>query len=396
MSRPLLPAPWKFHAPAALRIVDVRDATDLAKHAAAWAELLVQSPAASPMLSYPQVSAFFETQVEPPESWMCLFAYEGEKLVGVLPLIAARAVGALGLSLVYLKVPYDTLHTSAVDCLTLEGREDILEIFVDYLARMPRAWSLIRIREVPENSASMVALSRPGNRLRAVKKVSASENYIPVPKDIEAYRAGLSSNFRRQLKRGGKKLEELPEIAFLCRESARPPDENMRRFEEVEDKGWKGESGSSVKAAAGVSRLFTLAAERFHEHGWMEWNFLESAGTTIGAHYAVRIKRTLFLLKIAYDEAHSACSPGNLLIDKTIEHASRTGDVDEINCVADCAWHRNWAMQNRLLYDIVILPKIPVLSVLAGKILNSENPLIRALVQRGGVGPISTGREGVT
>ncbi len=384
MSSPLIPAPWRFQPPAALRIVDVRSAADLSSHAAAWAELLLQSPAASPMLSYPHVSAFFETQVEPPESWLCLFAYEGDTLVGVLPLIAARAVGALGFSLLYLKVPYDALHTSAVDCLTLEGREEILEVFVDYLSRIPRAWPLIRIREVPENSPSMVHLSRGTGRLQAVKKVSASENYIPVPADYAAYHAGLSSNFRRQLKRGGKKLEELPEIAFLCREASRPQAENMRRFEEVEDAGWKGESGSSVKATAGVSRLFALAAERFHEHGWMEWNFLESAGKTVGAHYAVRIKRTVFLLKIAYDEAHSACSPGNLLIEKTIQNAVSAGDVDEINCVADCAWHRNWDMRNRLLYDLVILPKIPVLSALAGKILNSENPRIRALIHRAG------------
>ncbi len=380
MPRPLIPAPWKFQPPAGLRIVDVRDAADLAGHAAAWAELLLQSPAASPMLSYPHVSAFFETQVEPPETWLCLFAYEGENLVGVLPLIASRAVAALGFSLLYLKVPYDALHTSAVDCLTLDGHEEILEIFVDYLARIPRAWPLIRIREVPEISPSMVYLAGGKSRLRAVKKVSASENYIPVPADFAAYHAGLSSNFRRQLKRGAKKLEESPEIAFLCREAARPPAENMRRFEEVEDKGWKGEGGSSVKAAAGVSRLFALAAERFHEQGWMEWNFLESAGETVGAHYAVRIRRTLFLLKIAYDEAYSACSPGNLLIEKTVQHAIEAGDVDEINCVADCAWHRNWAMQNRLLYDLVILPKIPVLSALAEKILNSENPRIRSLI----------------
>ena len=112
----------------------------------------------------------------------------------------------------------------------------------------------------------------------------------------------------------------------------------------------------------------------------MEWNFLESGDKTIGAHYAVRIKRTVFLLKICYDEEYSACSPGNLLLEKVVEHASKSGDVDEINCVADCAWHRNWAMKKRLLHDVVILPDIPLLSGLIGRALNSRK--FRAYLER--------------
>lgn len=42
----------------------------------------------------------------------------------------------------------------------------------------------------------------------------------------------------------------------------------------------------------------------------MVWNFLETEEQTIGTHYAIRIKRTLFLLKICYDDRFSACSPG--------------------------------------------------------------------------------------
>ncbi|MEO8615846.1 MAG: GNAT family N-acetyltransferase [Luteolibacter sp.] len=372
MTKQLIPAPWKFDPPGNLRIIDVRSARDLAPHAAAWAELLLQSPAASPMLSYPQVSAFFETQIPASETWLCLFAYEGERLAGVFPLIAVRSFGVLGFSILCFKTPYDNLHTSGVDCLTLHGREEIVDVFVDYVSRIPRTWPLIRLRELPEHSPSMVYVNQAGSRLSAVRNLSAAENHIRVSADYEKYHAGLSSNFRRQLKRGSKKLQELEGVVFHCREETRALAGNMRRFEEVEDAGWKGAENTSIKAVDGNSRFYTIAAERFRDDGWMEWNFLETGEKTIGAHYAVRIKRTLFLLKIGYDEAYSACSPGNLLLAKVIEHASRAGDVDEINCVAECAWHKNWGMQQRLLYDLVILPKIPVVSRLLSRIFQSE------------------------
>jgi CelD/BcsL family acetyltransferase involved in cellulose biosynthesis len=120
------------------------------------------------------------------------------------------------------------------------------------------------------------------------------------------------------------------------------------------------------------SRFYALAAERFRDHGWMEWNFLETGEKTIGAHYAVRLNRTLFLLKIGYDEAYSACSPGNLLLEKTVEHVSKSGELDEINCVADCAWHRSWGMQNRRVYDLLFLPRIPLVTRLLETLLNSQ------------------------
>lgn len=353
--------------------MDVRTHDELAHHADAWADLLLQSPAASPMLSFPQISAFFETQVQPPQAWLCLFVYQGDRMLGVFPLIAARSIGVPGFKMLFLKTPYNILHTGGVDCLTLHGREEVIEVLIDYLSRMPRAWPLIRIREVPEHSPSLVCMKRPGAKLLAIQRVRGGENYIRIPATVEEFHAGLSSNFRRQLKRGRKKLDELEDVRFLCRDESRAPEENMRRFEEVENAGWKGEENSSIKADESNARLYALAAERFSRHGWMEWNFVETGGKSIGAHYAVRIKRTLFLLKIGYDEDYSACSPGNLLLEQIIINACLDGDLDEINCVAECTWHKNWAMEKRLLHDLVILPKVPVLSTLLGIIFRSRS-----------------------
>lgn len=368
----LPPGPRRFRPPGDVRILDVRTCDGLAAHEDAWNRLLLASPDASPMMSYAQISAFLETQLAEPESWLCLFAYEAERLLAVLPLIVARVAGLPGFKVLLLKTPYDIMHTGSVDCLTLPGREDLLEVFVDYLTRMPGCWPVIRIREIPDHSAAMKRLAAPERRLAAFSFHSGAENHIEVPADFTTFHERLSSNFRRQLKRGMKKLQELPDVRFACRDDSRDVDENMRRFEAVEDAGWKGEGNTSVKAMPANARFFRLAAQRYAAAGWMEWNFLESGGAPIGAHYAVRVRRTLYLLKIGYDERHAACSPGNLLLEKVVESASVSGDVDEINCVADCAWHRNWAMKRRDLYDVIILPSIPLVSSWVARFFASE------------------------
>lgn len=358
----LLPEPWRFNPPGDLRILDVRSVDELAVHEEAWNRLLLDSTVASPMTSYAQISAFMETQIKDSESWLCLFAYERDRLIGVLPLIAARSIGALGFRLLLMKTPFDLMHTGSVDCLTLPGREELIEIFTDYLSRMPRTWPLIRIREIPGLSPTMVLLAKPGRRLAAISFQSGAENYIEVPSDLTVFHERLSSKFKAQLRRGLKKLQAFPDLRFLCRDESRSVHENMRRFELVEDAGWKGRESTSVKAMPANARFFRLAAERYAAAGWMEWNFIEGDGTTIGAHYAVRVRRTIYMLKIGYDERYSANTPGNVLIEKVVEHAIATGDVDEINFVADCEWHRHWAMARRELHDVIILPRIPFVS----------------------------------
>jgi CelD/BcsL family acetyltransferase involved in cellulose biosynthesis len=367
-----LPEPWRFEAPGNLRVLDVRSVDELAVHEEAWNRLLLDSTIASPMTSYAQISAFMETQIKESESWLCLFAYEREHLIGVLPLIAARSFSALGFRLLLMKTPFDLMHTGSVDCLTLPGREELIEVFTAYLSRMPRTWPLIRIREIPELSPTMVRLAKPDNRLAAISFQTGAENYIEVPSDLTVFHQRLSSKFKAQLRRGLKKLQAFPDLRFLCREESRCVEENMRRFESVEDAGWKGRESTSVRAMPANAMFFRLAAERYAAAGWMEWNFIEGDGTTIGAHYAVRVRRTIYMLKIGYDERYYAYTPGNVLIEKVVEHASAAGDVDELNFVADCEWHRHWAMARRELHDVIILPRIPLVSAWLARFMATD------------------------
>jgi len=346
-----------------LRIVEVDSFPELARHASAWAELLLQSTFASPMLSYPWISAFFENKLVFGERWLCLFAYEGDRLVGVLPLIAVRSYNLPFRPLFLFKTAYDLLHTASVDCLTLRGRENLIETFVRYLRVSRKGWPLIRLRLLPENSSSMIRLKQKKS-FCAICKPSGAENFIRLPADFSTYYDGLSHGFRRQLKRRGRKLEELRDVRFLLRETSRSAVENLAHLMDVESSGWKGERHSSIQADESNTALFRAAAERLAEQGWMEWNFLEADGKTLAAQFAIRINRTLYVLKIGYRDDYSFCTPGNLLFAKVIENSIVQGDVDEINCMAVCDWHKEWAMQNRTLYDLIVFPRIPVLSAL--------------------------------
>jgi hypothetical protein len=73
----------------------------------------------------------------------------------------------------------------------------------------------------------------------------------------------------------------------------------------------------------------------------------------------------MYLWKIAYDEAYSAYAPGNVLLLRAIEHAFESPDIDEINCLTDSPWNRDWNMGHRDYFRVTVWPK-RLLPFLAG------------------------------
>ena len=360
----ILPAAWKFNPPAGMRIVDVRTIEELTEHGDAWAELFSRSAGLTPMLSYPWMSAFFKNKVAYPESWLCLFAYEGEQMVGVFPLIAGYAYKFIKFSPLLFKLPYDILHTKSVDALTIQGREDVLGVFFDYLNHIPAVYPFFSFKFVPAHSPSMIYFSRQKKKMRVIEEPSGFQSILPLPDSAEKYRAGLSAKFRQHLNRNTRKLNERENVKFMICDNESPAHENIERFLEVEHKNWKGKQASSLRADPANVRLFADAAELFAAHDMMHFNFLEADGKIIAGQYSIRSNRSLYVHKIGYDEDYVDFSPGNLLFSKTIEHACDSGKFDELNFMSDSQWHSKWNIEKRPLYNLLVFPEKAVISSL--------------------------------
>ena len=358
-----------------MRIIDVRNLEDLAAHADAWNELFSQSAGLTPMLSYPWISAFLKNKVAYPESWLCLFAYEGKQLVGVFPLIAGYAYRFIAYSALLFKLPYDILHTKSVDALTLRGREDVLGVLFDYLCNIPSVFPFFSFKYIPAHSPSMIYFNQKKRKMCAIKKPAGFQSIMPLPDSAEKYRAGLSAKFRQYLNRNTRKLNELDNVKFIICDNNSLPRENIARFLEVENKNWKGQQSSSLKADQSNADLFADAADIFTAYDMMHFNFLEADGKIIAGQYSIRSNRSLFVHKIGYDEDYVDFSPGNLLFSKVMEQACESGKFDELNFMSDSPWHSKWNIEKRPLYNLLVFPDKVAVSPLIALLLRLKSSL---------------------
>ena len=376
-----LPEPWNWNPPAGIRLVDVRTIEELDNYESEWNELFSKAGTLTPILSFPWMRAFFKHQVHSPERWLCLFIYENDRLTGIMPLMSSYAIRVLGFSLRLFKLPYHYAHTSGTDCFVLPGHEKNFGLFMGYLNSLPRSIPCLSLKHLQTHCVSVRYLNTGKHKLSFVQKSAGTEAVLPLPKTSAEYSTGLAGKFRQNLRRAARDLEKLSEVRFLYCENSRPANENSARFLDVEQRNWKGERRTTIRDFAGSAAVFEDAATGLTALNQMRFSFLETGDRTIAAHYAMRKDRTMYILKMAYDEQFTACSPGNLLMLKVIEAACDSGEFDEINYFSDPPILAKWNVQHRPIWHLIVFPKIPLLSPLlrlvigSGKVHNFDIPL---------------------
>jgi len=314
------------------------------------------------MLSHAWVDAYARTLGTRTTEMRCALACRGEQLLGVLPLVVReRGIGRLGTSRA--STPYDD-HTAFGDMLLCPGmRSDTYEALLNAARReLGVGLTEIALRGVAATSATATWGHAPLTGLYRLVDARGRGSYLPVAAGHwTEHRARLSKNFRQNLRKADNRMREaglVPTYEWLTGAAADP--ERLGIFLALECSGWKGQAGSAIAQDRRQLSFYRALVENMHQRGWLEWHLMHVGDRTIAAHLAIRMDRSLVLLKIAYDEAHARYSPGTLLFEKLAERAFADAGTDEINCLTDMEWHKPWQMLQREYLDYRYYPKTPV------------------------------------
>lgn len=344
-----------------LRLLVVRSADELAPHAAAWNRLVLAVPGALPMQGYPWVASYLEHRLEPGEEWLCVLAFEEERVVGVAPFVVSPR-RLLGLRYRVLRTPRDE-HTLGVDLLVEPELQSLLVPVLLRAASAEKPDSLyFELGRVVETAASLVEARRTPWRLPHTVRNRRVGAFLPIRKTFEEYRSSLSRNFRNNLNKANNKLRRLPGVAVeFCRAREDLPDDaaslaTLERFLEVEASSWKGHEGSAIRCSGALTAFYTSLTRRLREAGWLEWHFLEGAGETLAANLAVRLGHSLIVWKLGYADHYARYSPGSLLFERLVQRSFESGEISEINLCTDHSWYSNWQMEWRRYCDLRIYP----------------------------------------
>ncbi|MDD3276823.1 MAG: GNAT family N-acetyltransferase [Kiritimatiellales bacterium] len=344
-----------------LRLEVIRDTASggtgfqgLEKHAEAW-NSLVRETGRNPMLSHAWITSHLQTRLNPGDSWFCLLGFDGDRLVGVCPIVTVPRRWPGGRKCLRFETPYDIFTTGAVEPLVrTDYHERICPAFHDYLWSIPCNCACLRVRGLPEERVPQITNRNVFRRSSAIVDRESSESFIPVQCSAEEYFGSLSKNFHRNYRRIGRRIEEQPEMRF--RFETGNTGLNAEHFMDIEHQGWKAQRKTSIRSDKSYVEFFRLLTKRLEEQGWLKWAFLDIGGEPVAGQFMVQSGDTLYVVKIGYNEQFSKLSPGAALFGRVIERAFESGGVKEINFMSGYSWMKDWNVQSRDLVNVAFFP----------------------------------------
>ena len=241
---------------------------------------------------------------------------EGGDVTGILPLCRRRAAlsrwHAAGVRQVY--EPADALcrDTAAAERLA---------------AKLSRFSRPLRLDRIPAGSPLVPALAAAmkGRGLVITRPAKACPTILfePGATDPEQrFNAGRRSDFRRARRRA----EALGAVSFEMH--APCPETFATLFEEavaVEQRGWKGETGTALGSDAAKGAFFREFLLRASADGTCRIALMRIGGRAVAMQLAVEFQQRYWLFKIGFDAGYARCSPGNLLMLFAMAEAAGRG-----------------------------------------------------------------------
>lgn len=350
-------SPQTFNSKA-IKIETARTLAELEPHADAWNELAFQATYRLPDQSHAWVASYLEYSLRPNESWLCFFAYNKDNLMGVLPVIVTPQK-RMGLPCYTYRTPYND-QTASVDFLVEPGHEEtIIPLFLAQLNQVRPPCFCFEMRRLPDCSPTLSVIGKGVKRINSVDTFDGYGSFIKIEGTYDEYGARLGTKYTRNLRRLERKFFALPgaKVLFLTGKSL--TEQDLVYFMNVEAASWKCTKGSALCQCDSLVLFYSALTKRLQELGWLEYHFLKAEGKTIAANLAIRINKSLIILKTCYDEAYSSFSPGTVLFAKMFERAFSDGEVNEVNLLTDYSWNQNWLVEKRAYYNLCLFPFRP-------------------------------------
>lgn len=306
----------------------------------AWEALWGASPGGEPFFRPGWVRAHLEA-FEPGAKVRLVAAREGERLVGLLPLVEETARWR-GLPFRRLRSA-SGVHSCRFDLLLHEGEEEAAaEAIWDHLAGL-EGWHVIEVRDVPFGGEAerLLGFAEAAGHLTGTWE-SMRTPTIPLPKEggMEAFLEELPGKFRANLRRRRRRLAERGALEVRRVDAADPV--ALERFYALEASGWKGAKGTAIAAEGATRAFYDRAAAWAAAEGMLRLYALELDGQPVAAHWGLQGGGRYFLPKAAYDEAHGASSPGQLLVEDVLRDCIEQG-LEEFDFLGPAmTWKLDW------------------------------------------------------
>jgi len=286
------------------------------RHEERWAKLCQETKSAP--FHRPEWIATYLRVYEPKSEFVLLTATEGERLVGVLPLIRKRCWFA-GVPLRQLAGAAN-IHSVRFDMLrsSCQAGEASIAAIWNLLKGTP-GWHMMELPLIPENGAGQELVARASEDDYRTLTIPFHESPILHMQVDEkgqfTWLGGTNRHFRHELRRFARLFQEETGHEPKLVRRTNPDPQILQNFYELEASGWKGQEGSAINCAEETRAFYAQIAKEAMNRGYFCLYSLEANQVMAAGAFCMETEDCFYPMKIAYNEALRRGGPGQLLFN---------------------------------------------------------------------------------
>ena len=274
-----------------------------------------------------------------------LIAWEGSSMVGVLPYLVREEK--------YWGVPLDTIDLANNvlsyhhEVVARAAHEELIEALL--AGPDLEDWQVFRVVGVEHGGETARALRAVGSRKRrcVVEYPSVESPFLPIEGTWESYLSRRSRNFRYNLNRKRRSLDQLGRWEVRWSESEGDVPRLIEDILAIERESWKVSAGMAISGHADEERYYRLLLPVMARNGWLYASTLCLSGRPIAYSLCYRAHGRIGQLKTSFVEEHAGMSPGFIVTAAAIERAFSERCV-EFDFLGDVMAHKlSWTERSR-------------------------------------------------
>jgi CelD/BcsL family acetyltransferase involved in cellulose biosynthesis len=325
-----------------LKLEVIRTSDELAALGAVWDQLVARAGLNHPFVSHDWIRTWWESFGGDAELCIALVR-SGDELIAIAPFM--RTMERLyGTSSTCLRLLAND-HTPRCDFIVAAKHDEAYSAIWNFM--MSGDWDMVQLREVPDDSATLQALSERAREagIKAGTRHTADSPFLRTAPSWTDYMDTLPPKRRWFLRNRLKRLSALGRVSLETVTGGDDLADALEHGFRLEAAAWKGEAGTAIVCEPEIRRFYTLLAERAAAQGWLHLQFLKVDDRRIAFSYCLAYEQRMYLLKTGFDPEYADYSPGNLLSYLVLQdvHASGFREYDFLG--SGDHWKRQWAGQ---------------------------------------------------
>lgn len=314
-----------------------------------------------------------------PDAMLFCAVEDGAELLAVVPLRESRVVQR-GVPLRVLSLPrHDHLPLAGVLHAPELSLDDLLSALAAGLEHAGVAWDALSLSHVLAEKIFEAPPTRWAWRTQIGHVKTCDE--VRCEQTWEAIEASLSPKFRKNLNQSVRKSSG-PGFRYGVASDPAEMAALYPQFLALEAAGWKGEERTAIAQDPKLDAFYRGLLGSYGAAGRARISYLMmkpegQAERMIAVQFCVVDDRTLYVLKLAYDESVPSLGPGHLML----RHMMRTGDFDAVNLVGSPPWFLKWKPAQTDVRKLTVFNVTPrgALLLAAARARTAARPWVRKL-----------------